>query len=375
MSQHVTVFVPSVEVIPLDELYELTGTEHIQVHHAADDIISHYQIEWDDVRLTITPLTEGDSQSLLDDMQEQVEDWLVGRVDKRARKVRRRVERMICAYRCTVEPDWDDDRKAQTLVQGLMAFYDYAVMFTGTALYNENGNRDVGAEHSEAKLWRAEETAETISDEAQKRKQKSIKRLKVENIPTIDHLPAIIDSAQLQPRSVAEITNRALCLWVIAQYAEERSDSVFSARTAQYGLADHFTREEQAFVDQTEPIEQDVIKFSQRIEACWTLLWAAGYVRQLGKPDHFCDTERITQIIESRSPETIVMDASMRSIDEILDEADLIYRYHWAVMDAELYGKKPPGKLEPAVTYERHYALNWLIRYHALAWDDITTDT
>ncbi|MDR2636809.1 MAG: DUF4272 domain-containing protein [Zoogloeaceae bacterium] len=31
--------------------------------------------------------------------------------------------------------------------------------------------------------------------------------------------------------------------------------------------------------------------------------------------------------------------------------------------------------MEPGVTMERHYALNWLIGYMDQEWDDISTDT
>ena len=62
-------------------------------------------------------------------------------------------------------------------------------------------------------------------------------------------------------------------------------------------------------------------------------------------------------------------------MSEVLDQADLIYRYHWAVVDANLKGKLPPGKLDGGVTMERHYALNWLIGYFDQEWDDISTDT
>jgi hypothetical protein len=62
-------------------------------------------------------------------------------------------------------------------------------------------------------------------------------------------------------------------------------------------------------------------------------------------------------------------------MDQILDQADLIYRYHWAVVDARVKGKQPPAGLDPGIVYERHYALNWLIRYSDQEWDDISTDT
>ena len=43
--------------------------------------------------------------------------------------------------------------------------------------------------------------------------------------------------------------------------------------------------------------------------------------------------------------------------------------------DARISGRQPPAGLDPGVVYERHYALNWLIRYSDQEWDDISTDT
>ena len=60
---------------------------------------------------------------------------------------------------------------------------------------------------------------------------------------------------------------------------------------------------------------------------------------------------------------------------EILDEADLIYRYNWVCVDSRVNDKTPPAGLNGGVAYERHRALNWLICYLDLAWDDVRTDT
>ena len=68
-------------------------------------------------------------------------------------------------------------------------------------------------------------------------------------------------------------------------------------------------------------------------------------------------------------------EAELRPQAEILSEADLIYRIHWATVDARVNGAEPPAGLNPSVVYERHYALNWLIGYAGQEWDNITTDT
>jgi len=65
----------------------------------------------------------------------------------------------------------------------------------------------------------------------------------------------------------------------------------------------------------------------------------------------------------------------MCSMDEILDQADLIRRCHWEVRHADSTRVDVGRKLEPGVTFERYHALNWLMRYEEQEWDDISTDT
>lgn len=79
--------------------------------------------------------------------------------------------------------------------------------------------------------------------------------------------------------------------------------------------------------------------------------------------------------MHDRSVEQFRSDAVLRPVSQILDEADLIYRYHWAVVDARVNSKDTPAGLEGGVVYERHYSLNWLIGYMDQEWDEITTDT
>jgi hypothetical protein len=79
--------------------------------------------------------------------------------------------------------------------------------------------------------------------------------------------------------------------------------------------------------------------------------------------------------LSSRTTQQFIADAKLRDFSQILDQADLIYRYHWAVVDARVKQKPAPAGLEKGVVMERHYALNWLIGYMNQAWDDVSTDT
>ena len=115
--------------------------------------------------------------------------------------------------------------------------------------------------------------------------------------------------------------------------------------------------------------------FSQRMEASWTLLWALQLLPDLSRPHNFVSAERANEIIDSRSLDQFLIEARLRGKSEIVDALDLHIRYHWAVVDAELYGKKSPTGLKPDAVYQRHYALSWLTQYRDEAWDAVTTDT
>jgi hypothetical protein len=49
----------------------------------------------------------------------------------------------------------------------------------------------------------------------------------------------------------------------------------------------------------------------------------------------------------------------MRGTDEILQALDLIYRYHWACVNARVNGTKSAG-LDEEVVMERRGGLEWL---------------
>ena len=113
---------------------------------------------------------------------------------------------------------------------------------------------------------------------------------------------------------------------------------------------------------------------SWRIEAAVPLMWALNLVPALDRPGTETRTlELIKTIRDVRLPNSGPL--KMRTKDQILDEADLIYRYHWAVKDARISGRPGPMAIDAGIVQERHHALNWLINYENQSWDDVTTDT
>ncbi|MEO1286318.1 MAG: DUF4272 domain-containing protein, partial [Chloroflexota bacterium] len=196
-----------------------------------------------------------------------------------------------------------------------------------------------------------------------------------ENVPYIKHLRNLPDDDFFTLRPLEEVVKRTIALNLISRRADGESREWLIEKLAQYQLTNTLTEQETIFNEDASPDEYIVIMFSQRMEACWLLLWALGLIPNLARPDNFADAVRANEIIDTRSLDQLLIEAKYRNKSEILDALDLHFRYHWAVVDAELYGKKSPTGLKPDVVYQRHYALNWLVQLRDQDWDEITTDT
>lgn len=199
--------------------------------------------------------------------------------------------------------------------------------------------------------------------------------LRAEGIPVNPHLPMIESEAEVRLRSPREVADRLRALVIVAFKASEDPDqSLVDSIVGERGLRPLFTPEELAFIDDPEPDHRARVQFSWRCEAAWVLLWALKHVEgQLGPPRETCDVPFLSETVHRESN---LAERGLRPANDILNEADLIYRYHWAVRQAGLEGNPAPAGLHPGVTMERHHALNWLIGYNDGAdWDEVSTDT
>ena len=213
----------------------------------------------------------------------------------------------------------------------------------------------------------------TVTEEQLARKRRSEAVLRAEGIPFIAHLPAIESAGEVTERSAAEVAGRLQALTIVAVKAEGLGQEAIANIVAERGLGSLFSPREKAFIDDPQPNRQDCIQFIWRYEAAWVLLWALNMSdAPLGLPRKICDVPFLAETIRD---EPDLAARGLRPVAELLDEADLIYRCHWATRQARLKGQDVPAGLDPGVTMERHYALNWLIGYGDRAWDDVDTST
>lgn len=211
--------------------------------------------------------------------------------------------------------------------------------------------------------------------ESELRKERSIAILKTQNIPYIEHLPIITDNRTSLRRSTEEVAYRAMVLQTVAVKAEGLEQAIVQEIIHLYKLDSYFTRKEREFIYNNNIDETTGIQFLWKYEAYWTLLWALGFVEQLEYPDKICDVPLAVSLLSEKGAKQFLKEAKLRAEAEILDQADLIYRYHWATRNNRIKGIEPPAGLDNSVIMERHYTLNWLIDERNTDWDDISTDT
>ncbi|MCH2043785.1 MAG: DUF4272 domain-containing protein [Saprospiraceae bacterium] len=216
---------------------------------------------------------------------------------------------------------------------------------------------------------------EEITEKQIRRKKASEKLLAYQGIQINYNLPCIEDDHEVLLRKKREIEDRALALWYVALKGDGVEEEILYPLRKEYNLYTKFSPKELLFAHADAYTPQTSLNFTWRYEALWVMLWALGYVEELAYPSNVCDVDKVVSIIYTKTETHFREETHLISKEEILDEADLIYRYHWACVEARIKGEEIPCGLDAAVVYERHYALNWLIRYGNQDWDNITTDT
>lgn len=214
-----------------------------------------------------------------------------------------------------------------------------------------------------------------VTPEALERKGRSEARLKTEGVKINATLPVIDTEAEAKIRTKDAIVERTIALMITAVKGEGLEQEYVDRDRKRFGADAFFSPEEKKFVADLHPSSADKAKFGWRYECLGVMLWALGFHPELEKPDKIVDAGRLVKLVMDKGPTKLREEAKVRSAKELLDEADLIYRYDWACVDARMNGKKAAGGIDCEIVVERHRALNWLVGYQGQAWDDVSTDT
>ena len=179
-------------------------------------------------------------------------------------------------------------------------------------------------------------------------------------------------------RDCREIARRSLALFGVIGIAlgAPRTDIIDWLKDE--ALWDELSPDESAYAMAQEPTQKETINVSWRSEALIVLLWAVRKIEKLPAPNEQCDTSIFQELLPpfaDISVEQFVASAECRSEEELRDMSEEIMHFHWQARDTQIHSKPPPPDVDIEIIQERHHAINWVIGYEGLPWDEITTDT
>lgn len=226
---------------------------------------------------------------------------------------------------------------------------------------------------------RASIPVENISPtkDQQERRMSSEAYCKNYNIPVYSNPNALFVDPEVQVniRTQDEVVDRALALCYIGLKGEGLEQNHLYKMDKGYNIMSKLSPNEKGYVQAKQPTDQQKVDASWRYESLHVMLWALGFIDTLSYPNQMCDVAKDVKIIHDLTEQQFRQAAKLRTKKEILDHADLILRLDWACVSARMKGEPAPAKLDKGVVFERHYSLNWLIRYMNQDWDDVSTDT
>jgi hypothetical protein len=176
-------------------------------------------------------------------------------------------------------------------------------------------------------------------------------------------------------RSSEEVLQRLIALWAVAGSAFLKDNRHFREYVAARSHESYLSKEERLFLQEDSPSKKRVTQFTWRLECLFFLGWAAGLIPEIEIPSIESSCGSMMDLFPADMEEPIKLrDAlRLRSKEEILDWADLLYRLHWATRE---FGVSVSSRVNPGVVQEWHLAVNWLTRYNDEEnWDWVTTDT
>lgn len=225
---------------------------------------------------------------------------------------------------------------------------------------------------------------EMTSEEGGRRKRASIAYIQERGIPHLDSLPELPPAAACLWKSQEDIARRAVALLIVIQYAcdvaqggdLEESKEFVTSMLRKFDVEQHLTGNERKLLQDTEPVAQEAVNMVWQYEAYWPLIWALGLVDTLDFPDHICDCNHAIEVVSRcESFEAFYRKTALRSKEDIMDEADKIYRLHWACVNSRIHGEEAPSGMNESIVMERRRGLFWMVGCDEEDWDHIPMDT
>ena len=194
----------------------------------------------------------------------------------------------------------------------------------------------------------SEFTTEELS-EMEARRARSIAIIETEDVPIWDDLPMIVPESHAKPHKHKKIAGRAVALFLLVSRAKKETEYATEKMVEYAEDKDLFSYNEAELMEDDVMSDDDAFQNIWRMEALYVILWALNLVETLPRPDAQRSFAEMATLMKGKKVKKLVEETNLRPQSEILDAADLIYRYHWAIRNEGAHGRDAPDGLDRSV--------------------------
>ena len=195
----------------------------------------------------------------------------------------------------------------------------------------------------------------------------------------ISHLP-YLEFSEDDFQTPYEVGCRILVLWAVSYLSynldeKAKIENWLRSTVLWNKVSDH---EKKLFTEELQ--QKHLISFSWNIEAVVVLCWALQLINDLPNLDGKNSAIPLDEIMDklpiNENPDLFLSTLSYRSKEEIFIENITNEMITWHLRDNMLFNNKEQMKINPAISFERHYALNWVRQFSEISdWDETDTST
>jgi hypothetical protein len=205
----------------------------------------------------------------------------------------------------------------------------------------------------------------------EKAKSNSHLLLRERGIPINEHLPVIEAPESLHPQDAKAVARRSVILSYVIGIAYGADVSRLNSFLTDSGLIEYASATEKELLGRAHHTEQEMINAGWLAESVQSLAWCMRLVDL--DPFRRCDDDLASHFPRPFADPSAFIDAvRLRPFEEIYQQADLYYRFHWAARNARMLGEK--SALSEELIMERRKPLDWVIGVEG-DWDEVPLDT
>lgn len=178
-------------------------------------------------------------------------------------------------------------------------------------------------------------------------------------------------------RSPKEIVRRSLALFSVVGLGVGSPRNEVIRWLLDNDLWTELTPQECGLFDSATPSRKALINASWRSEALAMLLWCIGHIPELPVADQQFELGRFQDILPPFANVSVGRFAQisyLRPDYDLTRMANDCVDIHAEARIAKREGRKPRWPVDIGIIQERHHAINWVIGYENLPWDEVTTD-